>query len=259
MRHTPTGTYAMVREVASTYDRCVRSQSRSVKIDVELARMQHRHYCRSLEQLGLGLVRIRPDVRFPDCCFVEHPAAVIGGVAIVGSMGVPSRVGEERAVKEAIAPYKEVYELKPPGTLEGGDVLVIDGKVYVGLSRRTNPAGVDAVRAVAGESGYAVVPVRISTALHLKSVCSYLGEDCILLSRGHFDDGIFSAFKTLVVPKEEAYASNCLAVNGKVFLPKGYLRAREMVDREGFETAEIDISEFKKGNGGLTCLSIVFS
>jgi dimethylargininase len=103
-----------------------------------------------------------------------------------------------------------------------------------------------------------VIPVRVNSILHLKSACSYIGDDYIVVSAGHFDLGVFSQFKLIRLPKEEAYAANCLAINGTVFVIKGYPKTKKMIEKEGFETKDLQVSEFKKGEGSLTCLSIVF-
>ncbi|HBC93618.1 MAG TPA: N(G),N(G)-dimethylarginine dimethylaminohydrolase, partial [Pelotomaculum sp.] len=114
------------------------------------------------------------------------------------------------------------------------------------------------VKVLVADNGYEVIPVEIKGTLHLKTVCTYLGDGCVIMAPSHFDHTIFSEYRKVMVSEEEAYSANCLAVNGKVVVPGGYPRAREHIGKEGFATMEVDISEFRKGNGGLTCLSIIF-
>jgi len=250
--------YALVRGVPGTYDRCIKPGGQYERIDVALAREQHGQYRLALQDLGLTVVRIDTDERFPDCCFIEDTAIVAGETAIISRMGSPSRAMETVYVKKTISNYKKTREILHPGIIDGGDVLRIGNKIYIGLSERTNQHAVGQVKALVQDGGYEVMPIEIRDTLHLKTACTYLGQGCVVLASGCFDQTIFSEYKKIVVPGEEAYCANCLAVNGKVLIPGGYPRTRELIEKEGFETIEVDISEFKKGNGGLTCLSIIF-
>jgi dimethylargininase len=258
MINMPTGKYGIVRGVPHTYDRCIKSPKVENEIKVELAREQHKRYCEILEQLGLTLIFIDPDDRFPDCCFVEDPAIVIGDTAIISRMGAKSRIGEEIEVRNTLSQYKTVKEIKPPGTLDGGDVLRINEKIYVGLSERTNQFAIQQVPTYLSDYGYRVIPVKIEHILHLKSACTYIGNNYIVMFPGHFDEGIFSAYDRIIIQKKEAYSANCLSVNGKVLVQKGYPNTKKLIEDTGFETVDIEMSEFRKGGGSLTCLSIIF-
>jgi dimethylargininase len=257
----PIGKYSIIRGVPYTYDKCIKSQKAHKvenQINVVLAKEQHIRYCETLEQLGLTLVMIEPDDRFPDCCFVEDPAIVIGETAIISRMGAKSRIGEEIEVKNTLSKYKKVYEIKPPGTIDGGDVLRINKKIYIGLSERTNHFAIQQVRTYLSDYGYQVIPVNIKHILHLKSACTYIGNTVVVMFPGHFDDRIFSDFHKIIIDKREARSANCLSVNGKVLVQKGYPNTKKLIEDEGFETVEIEMSEFRKGGGSLTCLSIIF-
>jgi dimethylargininase len=227
------------------------------EIDIDLARTQHRAYCAALEDAGLGLRLIAPDERFPDCCFVEDTSIVLGGTAIMTVMGAPSRVGEEEAVREVLADYLAVKEIARPATLDGGDVLVIGRDVFIGLGERTNEAGVEQVRALAGPD-FRITPVPLKGVLHLKSACTYVGDGHILIRPGHFDADAFRGFKLIEVPEGEAYAANCLSLGSVVLVSAGYPRTRDAVEARGFRTRSVEMSEFRKGHGSLTCLSKIF-
>lgn len=256
MIKTPAGKYAIVRGVPTTYDRCVKASKPGRKIDVNLARSQHALYCRALEKLGLTLVRIDADDRFPDCCFVEDPAIVLGTRAVITQMGIGPRRGEETAVANALAKYKKLYRIRPPATIEGGDVLKVGRNIYIGLSERINLPAIRQVRKLV--PGCRVIPVKVRKLIHLKTGCTYLGSNYITLAPGYFDEQPFAGFKKIIIPSGESYSANCLAVNGKVLVPAGYDRTRKLIEKAGFETVPISISEFRKSNGGLTCLSIIF-
>jgi len=224
-----------------------------------LAKEQHKKYCTILKKLGLKLIRIKADDRFPDCCFVEDTAIIIDDKAIISQIGTKTRRGEELEVKKVLENYKKVYEIKPPAKIEGGDVLKIDKKIYVGLSSRTNQFAIQQLSTILYGDGYEIIPVKINNNIfHLKSACTYIGNGYIILALGYFDDKIFSEYNRIIINKKDKYSANCLAINGKVIIPKGYPKTKMLIEKEGFETIEIDMSEFKKGDGSLTCLSILF-
>ncbi|UCG52063.1 MAG: N(G),N(G)-dimethylarginine dimethylaminohydrolase [Candidatus Latescibacterota bacterium] len=250
--------YAIVRAVPRTFDRCIRPAGPTVPIDVDLAMEQHRHYCDALESLGLELIRIEPDDRYPDCCFVEDPAVIVDGRAIVVNMGAPSRLGESVAIKEALARWKVVTEVGTPGTLDGGDVLFAGDRYFVGLTSRSNETGFVAFREIVRELGYVAESVPVKNALHLKSVCTHLGEGHLVVAPGHVDETIFCNYTLIPVSKEDEYSANCLSVNGKVLVIAGYPRTKAAIEAAGFETIELETTEFKKAGGSLTCLSIIF-
>jgi len=258
MTKMPTGKYAIVRRVPNSYDRCIRPCEFENTINVEVAKAQHAQYCDVLEQLGLTLIRIDPDDRFPDCCFVEDTAIVIGDNAVISNMASKSRTGEEVEVKSTLSKYKDIYEINPPGTIDGGDVLRINERIYIGLSERTNQFAIQQINTSISDCGYQIIPIEIRHILHLKSACTHIGNDYVILSSGHFDEKIFSEYHKIIVSEKEAYSANCLSVNGKVLIQKGYPNTRKLIENEGFETIEIEVSEFRKGAGSLTCLSIIF-
>ena len=260
--------YAIVRKVASTYDKCVKPAGSTVPIDVRLAQEQHQAYCGTLKKLGLKLIKIEADERFPDCCFVEDPAIVIGDTAIISRMGVKSRRGEDIAVRQTLARYKTIRWIKPPGTIEGGDVLRIGQNIYIGISERTNLSAINQVRAIASGYGYEVIPALVRGMIHLKTGCTYLGNNYVTLvkgparpdgrSGGQLDAKPFAGYRKIIIPKSESYSANCLSINGRVLIPKGYPKTKKLIKKAGFKVTELDMSEFRKGGGSLTCLSIVY-
>jgi dimethylargininase len=247
--------YAIVRPVPDSYDRCIRMNRE--KIDVALARRQHAEYCRALQKLGLSLTWIRGDNALPDCCFVEDTAVVFGEKAVICNMGVKSRANEVAEVTKVMEELKETYHIKPPATIDGGDVLVVEDRVFVGISARTNLHAVNQLKKILENSRMNVVPVKVHKVLHLKSACTYLGNEVVILSRGCFDTNVLQDLRKIIVPRGEEYAADCLAVNETVLIVKGHTETRKLVEKEGFQVEELDVSEFRKGDGALTCLSIL--
>ena len=247
--------HAIVRPVPDSYDRCIRTNRE--KIDVALAKRQHAEYCRALQKLGLSLTWIRGDNALPDSCFVEDTAVVFGEKAVICNMAAKSRANEVAEVAKVMSELKETYRIKPPATIDGGDVLRVEDRVLVGISARTNLHAASQLKKILENSRMKVVPVKVHKVLHLKSACTYLGNGVVILSRGCFDAKVLQGLGKIFVPKGEDYAADCLAVNGTVLIAKGHAETRKLVEKEGFRVEELEISEFRKGDGALTCLSIL--
>jgi dimethylargininase len=254
---TPTGTHAVVRGVPSTFDQAITPSGPAVPIDVRLAREQHLRYCSALRGAGLALIKIESDDRFPDCVFIEDTAVVVGDKAIIAEMAAQSRRGETDAVERRLSEFLKIDYIEPPGTLDGGDVLRIDARIFVGLSKRTNREAADQLATILGPDGFEVVTVDVRHVLHLKSACTHVGEDLILLRPGYLDEAAFDAYRTIIVPDSEPHAANCLSINGRVLIPTGAPRTRAMLNEHGYTMVELEISESRKAAGLLTCSSII--
>ena len=248
--------HAIVRPVPDSYDRCIRKNVE--KIDVALAKGQHAEYCKALQKLGLKLIWIKGDDTLPDSCFVEDTAIIIGKKAIICNMKIKSRAPEVIEVAKVLEKLKETYYIKPPATIDGGDVLKTENKVFVGLSARTNLHAAHQLKKILEGSDIEIVPVKVQNVLHLKSACTYLGNNYIVLSKGHFDVSVLRDYEKIVVPRGEEYAADSLAINGTVLMARGYPKTKKLVENEGFSVKEIEMSEFRKGEGALTCLSIIW-
>ena len=252
-------TRAFVRGISDSYHQATVETPSPEPIDVENARSQHLEYVRALKSLGLEVIEVPPDSRFPDCCFIEDCALFYDGVALITNPGASSRRGETAAVRTALERFAVRIELTSlPATLDGGDCLRVGSRIYVGISARTNAEGAACVKDTFGPAGPEVVSVPVIGALHLKSVCSYLGDGVMVLAEGTIPHGSFREVDILDVPRSEAYAANCLAVNGSVICSKGYPHTEAKIKASGFEVISLDMSEIKKGDGSLTCLSILF-
>ncbi|MDH5754131.1 MAG: arginine deiminase family protein [Candidatus Bathyarchaeota archaeon] len=254
--NTFTVKYAVVRPVPDSYDRCVRTNVE--KIDVALAKRQHAEYCKALQKLGLELIWIEGNNTLPDSCFVEDTAVVLGKKAIICDMKIESRVKEVIEVAKVLEKLKETYYIKPPATIDGGDVLKIEDKVFVGLSARTNLYAIHQLRKILENGNLEIVPVKVHNVVHLKSACTYFGDNYVILSKGHFDTDILRDYKKIVVPRGEEYAADCLAINGTILMARGHPKTKKIVEKEGFFVKELEMSEFRKGESALTCLSIIW-
>jgi dimethylargininase len=252
---------AVTREPSASYSKCCLEFNERRAIDVELARIQHRAYVDALRDCGLHVVVLPAAEAFPDGCFVEDTAVILDDAALITNMGAETRNGEQQAVADCLAQWCELSYMRPPATLEGGDVLKVGRTILVGMSRRTNEAGIEALEKLAVPRGYAVHRVRVEGALHLKTAVTYAGEGILIATRQvaeqlrpAVDQG---SYEIEIVPDGCEYAANTLPVNGNVLVPAGYPQVVDYFRGRGVSAKEVQMSEFEKGEGGLTCLSIV--
>lgn len=249
---------ALTREVPRSIERCELTFVDRVPIDYERAVAQHRDYCDRLEGLGLAVLRLPADEACPDCCFVEDTAVVLDEVAVVTTLGSPSRRGESAAVEAALAPYRRIERIRLPATLEGGDVLRLGRRLFVGLTTRTNAAGIAALRRIAAPHGYEVVPVRVPGCLHLKSAATALDDETLLANRAWLDPEPLRGLRIVEVAREEPGAANVMRVRGETWAHAGFPRTLARLEREGYRVVAVDVSEFLKAEAALTCKSLLF-
>ena len=224
----------------------------------DIARMlaQHRDYVETLESLGVEVTVLDADDAYPDACFVEDTAIVTPEVAVITRPGAPSRRGEEAAIEPLLAARRTIARIDAPGTVDGGDVLIVGEQALIGLSGRTNEEGASQLAGILEEHGVSCTTLEAGDALHLKSSINALGDYRLLVTPDFAEHPDLDTFERVVVPANEAYAGNSLLVNGSVLVPAGFPATRDLIERLGMKTIEVDVSEFRKMDGGLTCLSI---
>lgn len=245
---------ALVRSIPSSFSQALCAVAPEPPIDVAVARSQHAAYCAALAACGAAVETIAAEEACPDCCFIEDTAVVIGDRALITRPGAPSRRAETAAVAAALGRWLEVVAMTEPATLDGGDCLQVGDTVYVGRSGRTNALGIAQLSAL----GLRVVPVELPRGvLHLKCVCSPLGDGRILLAEQSIPAGVFEA-DVVWVPASEAYAANAVAIGGQVIVADGHPRTRDALAAAGFTVHAVPTSEVRKADGSLTCQSLVF-
>ena len=230
--------------------------------DLELAMQQHATYCTALEKCGLSLTRLEPDPRYPDSTFVEDTAVLTARSAILTHPGAVSRRGEVSSVEAALAQiYPSLKTIKPPGTLDGGDVCQVENHFFIGLSERTNETGAKQLAEFLQENGYtaSLVDIRdLDNTLHLKSGMAYLGQDRLVVTEELATQDAFQGYEIITVDQEESYAANCLRINDFVLIPARHPRTEAKISKLGYTTLTLEMSEFEKMDGGLSCLSLRF-
>ncbi len=245
----------ILRPPASTFATGITTASLG-QPDYEKALEHHRAYGAALQQCGLQLILLDADERYPDGCFVEDTAIVTEELAILCRPGAASRWGEVAAVAEVLAEYRPLAAIKPPGTVDGGDILRVDNHFYIGRSKRTNAKGARQLAGMLSECGYTSSEVTVRSVLHLKTGVTYIGKNTFMA----IDEfaGRFASDQVIRVGEEEAYAANCLLANGTVLAPTGFPKVKGQIAELGYPIIELEMTEFRKMDGGVTCLSLVF-
>lgn len=249
--------YALTREISDCFSDAIRVDP--VPLDVAAARITHAAYREALAWLGAE-VRVLPALSGqPDAVFVEDMAVVAGGRVLATRSGAEARRGEGPTVIAALADAGVVIPMMAPATLDGGDVLRVGNRLFVGLSGRTSGAGVAALAEAMDVHGLRVVPVPVRAGLHLKSAVSSPVEGMILVDAQVLDPVYFRAGgEVRMVPEGEGYAANTLGWGGKVLMPSGFPGTRALLAAEGLEVRELDTREIRKADGALTCMSIIY-
>ena len=231
------------------------------KPDYELALKQHDAYIEALKKCGVEVTVLEACERFPDSCFVEDPAVITRKCAIITNPGAMSRNREAEMIIPAIRKFfsdDKIEYIVDPGTLDGGDVMMVGDHFYVGRSARTNEEGIRQFIAILEKYGLTGSEVPLEKVLHLKTGVNYIENNNMLVSGEFVTKPDFEKFNKILIPEEEAYAANCIWVNGKVIVPEGYPAVEKAVRDAGYEVILVDTSEYRKLDGGLSCLSLRF-
>ncbi len=231
------------------------------KPDYELALKQHDAYIEALKTCGVEVTVLPADERYPDSCFVEDPAVITKKCAIITNPGADSRRGEAELILPAVRKFfsdDKIEYIKSPGTLEGGDVMMVGDHFYVGRSARTNAEGIRQFISILEKHGLSGSEVTLNEVLHLKTGINYIEDNNMLVSGEFIEKPEFDKYNKIVIPEEEAYAANCIWVNDKLIVPEGFPTVLAKVKEAGYEVILVDTSEYRKLDGGLSCLSLRF-
>ncbi|WP_432738621.1 dimethylarginine dimethylaminohydrolase family protein [Maridesulfovibrio sp. FT414] len=230
--------------------------------DMDLTLAQHKTYIEHFEQAGISVTVLEPVEEYPDSVFVEDTAVMIpfegGTAAFLTCPGAEPRRGEIEIISTAISSQvDEIIRMEGDGLMEGGDVLLMGKTFYVGIDTRTNRSGYEQFSKAVTRFGFKAVPVPFKFGMpHLKTELSALDEDTLIMSGRFAAREEFAQFRKLTVPDGEEYSANCLYLGPKLLAPAGFPATAELLDKNGFKPDYIDMSEFRKMDGGLTCLSL---
>jgi dimethylargininase len=250
---------ALTRAVSPLMPNCEITHVARVPIDVDLAVQQHAAYERVLERLGFTVQRLEAAPDLPDSVFVEDAAVVLDEIAIVTRPGAASRRPETVAVATALGGLRSIEHIVEPGTLDGGDVLRMGRRLFVGRSRRTNEEGIGQLRAVAERFGWTVHPVPIERYLHLKSAVTAVAADTLLIDPRAVPADVFDGYRLIEVDPREGTAANALLARDTVIYADAFPATAERLRAAGIRLQLLDVSEIAKAEGGVTCCSILIA
>jgi dimethylargininase len=226
--------------------------------DAAKTRQQFDAYVSTLLGLGLVVTTLPEQPAYPDSHFVEDTAVVGPEFALLTHPGAPSRRGETTTIEPELWRHRTVTRMSAQAHMDGGDVLMVEKRFFVGLTSRTNEAGVRELAALVEPFGYQVDAIEVSAGLHLKSIVNYVGRNTLVLNEEGTRHPSFAGFKHLVLHPEEEYAGNTLWINDTLLTPMGYPHTLAQLQSLGLPILQLDTSEIKKMDGGLTCLSLRF-
>lgn len=247
--------FAIVREPGSRYCDCHSDHPLRNTISIGKARRQHMAYRKALSELGLQIILLPRDDSLPDSCFVEDTAVIFGKKAFITRIAIESRHGEEVAITDTLSNYLKVQQAVEPATIEGGDVIHLERGLIAGITQRTNLEGIQQMKKCLRTS---VETITNPSIMHLKSHVTYLGKKTMLITQEYETHPNLKRFQKIIVPSDEKYAANTLEINGIILMADNRPKSIDLVKDAGFDVIPINITEFEKCDGALTCLSLIF-
>jgi dimethylargininase len=249
--------HALVRPTGPELARCELTHRGRAPIDAARAAEQHAGYVAALRALGAEVHALPRLPEHPDAVFVEDTALVLDDLAVILRPGASSRRGETASVAAALAAYRELVEL-PAGTMDGGDLVVLADTVLVGRSSRTDHAGLRALAHLLLPHGMRVKACDVRGVLHLKSACTALDDETLLVHPPAVDLHRATGVRLVAVPPEEPHGANVLRVGDGLIVPASAPRTAVRLAERGYDVRTVDVSELEKAEGAVTCSSLVF-
>ena len=248
---------ALTRAISPRLADCELTHLSRSPIDIPKARKQHRSYEEALETIGYKIRRLPNLPEHADGVFVEDTTVVLPGIAIIARPGAESRRAETQSMASVLKEYRDLHFIKAPGTLDGGDVLVIGKKIYIGSSGRTNPEGIRQFTEISRPLGYTVIAIPLTACLHLKTAVSAVGNDLILINPDWADPDIFEGCHAIPVHPSEPFAANVMVRENRALCDASYSKTGELLQENGYDVITIDQSELARAEAGLTCCSVI--
>ncbi len=251
-------THAITRKPCENFGRGLTTAVSAEPADYGLMLKQHNAYLEALSTAGIEVMVLDPQPDYPDAHFVEDTAVVTADVAIITIPGAQARRGEEESILPVLSEYRKIQRIQPPGTLDGGDVLLVNNHFFIGISERTNREGAEQLGRILQDYGHTWATVDVGAGLHLKSSINYVGQNNLLVTPDFTAKELFTDYNLIVLDPVESYAANSLLVNEHLLMPAGYPATRKRLEFMDFKIIELETSEVQKMDGGLTCMSLRF-
>ena len=245
---------ALVRKPGLKFSQALSKHPQKNNIDLASALRQHEGYVEALQEVGGKVEHLPPQDHLPDATFVEDTAVILHDKILLCPMKEPSRQEEIQSIASVLKTHGDCMKLDSYATLDGGDVMQTPDAIFVGLSKRTNLQGITALSKLTSKK---VIPVAVMKGLHLKSATTYLGHNLLIIDPSQVDSSNLQHFDWIEVTENESYSANCLALGNSILMPAGFPNVSEQIRAHGLETLELEMSEFEKADGGVTCLSLI--
>ena len=249
---------AITRQVSPAINHCELTHIVREPIDYERACAQHRQYEDALRSLGITVISLGAEPDLPDSVFVEDVALVLDECAIMLNPGAPSRRPEVASVETALAPYRDIFRVQPPGTVDGGDILTVGRTIYVGISSRSTDNAIEQIKAILEPIGYEVRAVNVTGCLHLKSAVTQVSEDTLLINPQWVSKDDFPGIHFIEVDPSEPYAANAVLVDDTIIYPSSFKKTRAKLKKAGIKFRMVDADELAKAEGAVTCCALIF-
>ena len=255
---------AITRRVSPAINQCELTHLAREPIDYERACAQHKQYEDALRSLGMEVISLDAEPDLPDSVFVEDVALVLDECAIMLNPGATSRRPEVASVEKTLAPYRDIFRIQPPGTVDGGDILTVGRTVYVGISSRSTEEAIEQMKAILEPrnlkvtSGYEVRAVRVTGCLHLKSAVTQVSENTLLINPEWVSKEAFPGMQFIEVDLSEPYAANAVLVDDTIIYPSSFPKTQKKLEEAGIRMIIVDANELAKAEGAVTCCSLIF-
>jgi len=248
---------AITRDISPRCNDCELTHIERQPIDVSVARSQHHGYVQALKELGYAVLELPAETDLPDSVFVEDTAVILPEVALITNPGADSRKPETESIIRALRPYRELVFIEPPGSLDGGDVLVLGKNILVGLSTRSNVEAVDQMNRLLGPFGYTTNGVHMYDCLHLKTAVTRVDDRTLLINRKWVDVEYFEGYDLIDVDNSEPFAANCLPLGDSIIFPVAFPKTVAKLTARGYKLKLVKVDELAKAEGAVTCCSLI--
>jgi len=249
---------AITRAVSRAILNCELTHLERIPIDLENARRQHQAYEEALRLLGVEVVSLPEEPDLPDSVFVEDTAILLDECALLTRPGADSRKPEVESIARALAPYRSLHQVQSPGSVDGGDVLLVGKSIWVGLTTRSNQSAIDQMQEFLKPYGYSVRGVPVHGCLHLKSAVTQAAENTLLINPAWVEKSDFPGMEFIEIDPSEPSAANVLLVGETAVYQPAYPKTLQRLEKAGIHPVLVDASELAKAEGALTCCSLLF-
>ena len=248
---------AITREVSSRFNECEITHIDRTPIDLNIARQQHHEYTQALAQIGYQMIELPEEQDLPDSVFVEDTAFILPEVAVITRPGADSRKPETESIIQALSPHRPLVHVTAPATVDGGDVLVLGKKIYIGLSTRSTMEAVDQLQNLLDNYGYKVTGVELTDCLHLKTAVTRVDDKTLLINKNWVNPSHFSGYDLIDVDPSEPFGANCLPVKDVIIYPTSFPKTQTKLEQKGYNIMNVKLDELAKAEGAVTCCSLI--